>query len=102
MSDAEKGPLEKKYQAEQQKYKKAMAKYKMTDNYKNFLKKKDENKLHQVRKSKFKKDENAPTRPVSAYMLMCADKRPGLVAEGIATKEIMSKLGKMWSGMSAA
>merc|ERR1719336_2543750 len=54
-----------------------------------------------VKKQKFKKDENAPSRPQSAYFLFMADERDDLVSGGMAHKDAVKKLGEMWSAMSA-
>merc|ERR1719436_1547165 len=77
LSAGQKAPFEKKYQAESEKYQKKLA------------------------KSKFKKDENAPTRPQSAFFLFMGDERDDLVADGLTHKEAVSKLGEMWSALSA-
>merc|ERR1712066_627280 len=58
-------------------------------------------KVDTVKKSKFKKDENAPTRPQSAYFLFMADERDDLVADGMSHKDAMVELGKMWGNLSA-
>lgn len=43
-------------------------------------------------------------RPLSAYMLFSQDARASVISEnpGIAAKEVMSKLGEMWRGLSDA
>merc|ERR1719158_2767786 len=102
MSDSDKAPFEAKAKKASEKYKAAMAKYKLTDNYKKFQKLKEESKFDAVKKSKFKKDENAPTRPLSAYFLFMADERDELVAGGMSNKEAMTKMGEMWGSLSAA
>merc|ERR1719166_513259 len=85
-----------------EKYNKKLAKYKTTKEYAAFQKKKEQFKVDTVKKAKFKKDENAPSRPLSAYMLYSADERDDLVADGMSHKDAMSELGKMWGKLSAA
>merc|ERR1719458_457187 len=101
MSDNHKAPFQTKYQAAMAKYKKKMEKYKTTKDYANFQKAKEQHKVDSVRSSKFKKDENAPSRPLSAYFLFMADEREDLVAGGMTHAEAMSKMGEMWSSLSA-
>jgi len=102
LSDSAKAPFQKKFQAESEKYQKKLAKYKTTKEYAKFQKAKEQHKLDTVKKSKFKKDENAPTRPQSAYFLYMADERDELVASGLSHKEALSKIGEMWGNLSAA
>merc|ERR1719436_323315 len=102
MSDSQKAPFQSKYEAAMAKYKKKMEKYKKTDEYAEFQKAKEEHKVNTLKKSKFKKDENAPSRPLSAYFLFLADHRDELVADGMTHKEAMSKMGEMWGKLSAA
>lgn len=102
MSDGQKGPFEKKAKASQGKYAKQMEKYKTTKHYSNFQKVKEQFKVDNVKKSKFKKDENAPTRPQSGYFLFMGDERDDLVSDGMAHKDAVKKLGEMWSSLSAA
>merc|ERR1711981_1201507 len=102
MSDHNKAPFQTKYEAAMAKYKKKMEKYKTTKDYANFQKAKEQHKVDSVRSSKFKKDDNKPTRPLSAYFLFIADEREDLVAGGMTHKEAMSKMGEMWSTLSAA
>jgi len=101
MSDGQKAPFVKKSTAASEKFHKAMAKYKLTADYKKFQKAKEEFKVNQVKKQKFKKDENAPTRPQSAYFLFMADERDDLVSGGMSHKDAVKKLGAMWSALSA-
>jgi len=102
MSDSSKAPFQTKYEAAMAKYKKKMEKYKTTKEYAKFMKAKEEHKVDTLKKSKFKKDENAPSRPLSAYFLFLADEREELVAGGMTHKEAMSKMAEMWSSLSAA
>merc|ERR1719384_2195776 len=84
------------------KYRKKLAKYKTTKEYAEFQKKKEQHKVDTMKKAKFKKDENAPSRPLSAYFLFMADERDDLVAGGMTHKEAMTKLAEMWRNLSAA
>merc|ERR1719461_1281000 len=59
-------------------------------------------KLDTLKGSKFKKDENKPSRPLSAYFLFMADEREDLVADGMTHKEAMTKVGNMWTALSNA
>jgi len=102
MSDAQKAPFQNKYKSEMEKYNKKMEKYKTTKEWAAFQKKKEEHKLNNVKKSKFKKDENAPKRPLSAYIMFANDNRDKLVAGGMSFTEAMSKCGEMWGKLSAA
>merc|ERR550525_463391 len=101
MSDNAKAPFQTKYEAAMTKFRKKMDKYKTTKDYAKFQKAKEEHKLDTLKKSKFKKDENKPTRPLSAYFLFMADEREDLVAGGMTHAEAMSKMGEMWSSLSA-
>merc|ERR1719336_2014686 len=79
-----------------------MEKYKTTKEWAAFQKKKEQHKADSVKKSKFKKDENAPKRPLTAYILFGNDNRDKLVAGGLSFTEAMSKCGEMWGKLSAA
>jgi len=98
-----------------------MAKYKLTDEYAAFQKLKEQSKVDAVKKQKFKKDENAPTKPLSAYFIFTQEKRDGLVtgagsgmvsgmlsmvglggSSGMSHKDAVKKLGEMWGAMSDA
>jgi len=102
MSDSAKAPFQTKYQTAMAKYKKKMEKYKTTKEYAKFQKAKEEHKLDTLKNSKFKKDENKPSRPLSAYFLFMADEREELVAGGMTHKEAMTKIGDMWTALSNA
>jgi structure-specific recognition protein 1 len=102
MSDNQKKPFITKYQTEKAKFDKKMEKYKTTKDYAKFQKAKEQHKLDSVKSKKFKKDENAPSRPLSAYFLFMNDERDDLVASGMSHTEAMSKCGEMWRNLSAA
>merc|ERR1719195_2096397 len=102
MSNTQKAPFQTKYETAMAKYKKKLAKYKTTKEYAKFQKAKEEHKLDTLKSSKFKKDENKPSRPLSAYFLFMADEREELVAGGMTHKEAMTELGDMWTALSNA
>merc|ERR1719479_17568 len=121
MKDSQKAPFEKTAKAGQEKYAKQMAKYKLTDEYEAFQKLKEQSKVDAVKKQKFKKDENAPSKPLSAYFIFTGEKREGLVSgtgtgmmsgmlsmvglgggAGMSHKDAVKKLGEMWGAMSPA
>merc|ERR1712212_151378 len=51
------------------------------------------------KKTKKKKDPNAPKRPPSAFFVFCSDHRPRIKEEhpGISIGDIAKKLGELWS-----
>merc|ERR1719210_1681607 len=102
MSEKQKAPFQTKYEAAMAKFKKKMDKYKTTKEYAKFQKAKEEHKLDTLKSSKFKKDENKPSRPLSAYFLFMADEREELVAGGMTHKEAMTKIGDMWTALPNA
>merc|ERR1719204_533470 len=102
MSDASKAPYEAKAKKDLEKYHKLMAKYKLTDDYKEFQKLKAESKVDAVKKTKFRKDENAPKRPANGYFLFMTSKKDALVAKGMAFTEASKKCGELWNALSEA
>merc|ERR1719204_3055832 len=102
MSEAAKAPYESKAKKDLEKYHKLMAKYKLTDDYKEFQKLKAQSKVDSVKKTKFRKDENAPKRPVNGYFLFMTSKKEALVSEGMAFTEASKKCGELWNALSEA
>merc|ERR1719447_175315 len=102
MSEATKAPFETKAKKDLEKYHKLMDKYKLTDDYKEFQKLKAQSKVDSVKKSKFRKDENAPKRPVNGYFLFMTSKKDALIADGMAFTEASKKCGELWNKLSAA
>merc|ERR1719204_1720881 len=102
MSEAMKAPYESKAKKDLEKYHKVMDKYKLTDDYKEFQKLKAESKVDAVKKTKFRKDENAPKRPATGYFLFMTSKKDALVAEGMAFTEASKKCGELWNSLSEA
>lgn len=87
MSDAEKKPFTDLTKADRVRYEREMKDYISMGG--------DASK----RKSKKKKDPNAPKRPQSAFFLFCADYRAPLKAENpnLSVGEIAKALGKKWA-----
>merc|ERR1719189_2693737 len=73
-SASEKAPLEKKADAAKKTYQAKMEKYQKTGNYKKHQMRMLAWKIHETKKP-FRKDENAPKRSLSAYMLYAASIR---------------------------
>jgi len=88
---------EEKSKAQMDTYKKDFAEYKKTSKYENFEKSLCEYNIKMTYKP-YKKDENMPKRPLSAYMLFAADERPKMMLENGDAKitEIMSLVAKKW------
>lgn len=53
-----------------------------------------------VSKSKEPKDENAPKKALSSYMLWSLNERKKLKEEGVEGKDIMGELGQRWNKMA--
>merc|ERR1719384_627813 len=100
MSDAKKKPYQDKADKAKAKYHKEMEKYKTSASYKKHQEALKEWKKTQNSKP-FGKDPNRPKRAPSAYLLYTNEVRPGLMKEGLAVTEVMSKASKMWNGLSA-
>jgi len=103
LPDEQKVPFNEKYKEEMKVYEKLTAAYKHTANYANFLKKKQEYAQNGKTK-KFHKDPNRPKAPSTAYFLFMADKREETKKNfpNLSHKEVISKLGEMWSKLSEA
>lgn len=93
---------EEDFKKKSETYKKLMNAYKQTTDYANFQKQKNEAKVEAVQKTKFRKDENAPKRPMTAYFLWMADNRATVAAKhvGQPAKVITKELGVMWKSVS--
>merc|ERR1719447_1966478 len=102
MSEAMKAPYESKAKKDLEKYHKLMDKYKLTDDYKEFQKLKAQNKVDSVKKTKFRKDENAPKRPANGYFIFMTSKKDALIADGMAFTEASKKCGELWNALSEA
>jgi len=102
LSAEEKQPFEETYKSEQETYKRLFTAYKLTANYKAFQTKKAEAKVADVKGAKFKKDPNAPKKPLTGYFLFLGAKRDTVKAQNpdLSHKAALKKLGAMWSEMS--
>merc|ERR1719187_1656838 len=101
--DSERAGFVAKADKQRAKYAIAMARYKKTSNYAKHQEVIKEWKLKQAKK-KFKKDPNAPKRPLSGYMLFVNAVRPQVVKENpeFSVTEVLSAIGKMWADVGAS
>merc|ERR1719461_1990959 len=77
-----------------------MAKYVKTKKYADFQLEKAEFKKVQAKKAaKFRKDENAPKRPMSGYFIFLNEKRESLVKQGLSITEVSKKGSEMWNAL---
>merc|ERR1719266_3189302 len=97
ISESEKAKYEETAKTKRESYSKLFNAYKQTTNYAIHQKALKEHKVTSVKKTKFRKDENAPKKPLSAYFLWMADNRGSLTTPGIAHKVVLKKLGEMWA-----
>jgi len=104
LTDEQKKPFQDTYKTESEKYKKLYNAYKLTANYKAFQKTKAAAKVQDVKGAKFKKDPNAPKRPLSGYFMFLGDKRETVKAQypDLSHKECLGKMGGMWKELSDA
>merc|ERR1719492_705198 len=102
MTEADKTPFEQSAKANLENYHKKMDAYKKTENYKQFQELKAQSKVTNVKKAKFKKDENAPKRPPNGYFIFKDTKQGALVEGGMKFTEAMSKCGELWRALSEA
>merc|ERR1719433_2267534 len=102
MTEADKTPFEESAKANLENYHKKMDAYKKTENYKQFQELKAQSKVTNVKKAKFKKDENAPKRPPNGYFIFKDTKQGALVEGGMKFTEAMSKCGELWRALSEA
>jgi len=102
LPEEQKVPLNEKFKEEMKTYVKLMAAYKHTSNYKKYCIQKRE--LKRAKTKKFHKDPNRPKAPSSAYFLFLGDKREEVKKnfQKLGQKELISKLGEMWSKLSDA
>jgi len=102
LPEDQKVSLNEKFKEEMKIYVQLMAAYKHTSNYAKFCIRKQEFK--RAKTKKFHKDPNRPKAPRSAYFLFMADKREEVKKNfpKLVHKELISKLGEMWSKLSDA
>lgn len=84
-------------------YKKKMAEYKKTDDYKNFRESLAAKKK-KITMKRFKKDKNAPKRPTGSYFLFCNEIRKEVteaLPEALRKKisEAAKEMGKRWAAL---
>lgn len=98
LSDAETKPFKDAFKTAMEKHQKLMKAYKQTSSYAAFQKKLAAFKVEKVSKAKFKKDPNAPKKPLSGYFLFLADKREEVKTSypNLSHKEQLAKMGNMW------
>merc|ERR1719410_2319804 len=101
VSDSERAPFEKKAASEKAAYDKAMEKYMKSANYRKHQMTMLAWKIHETKKP-FGKDENAPKRPLSAYMLYAASVRAKIVKENpeMEASEVMKEQSVWWKALS--
>jgi len=94
----EKSEWEEKSKKQQSVYLNLMAAYKMTSAHAEFEKSWNEYQINETFKP-FKKDDNAPKKSLSAYMIFAMDKRPEVAEKNPDSKqaEIMKLIGAAWS-----
>merc|ERR1719220_648853 len=102
-SAADRAPFESKAAAQKKTYEAKKEKYEKTANYKKFQMELLAWKIHETKKP-FGKDENAPKRSLSAYMLYAASVRSQIVKENpdMAVTEVMREQSAMWKALSDA
>merc|ERR1719384_1383864 len=102
-SSNEKAPFEKKASADKKTYASKMEKYQKTSNYRKHQMRMLAWKIHETKKP-FRKDENAPKRSLSAYMLYAGSVRKQVVKENpdMAVTEIMKEQSLMWKALSSS
>lgn len=105
VSDKKKEAMDKTYKTGQAKWQKKFDAYKKTAAYEKHQELKKEFKDKEAKKqNKFRKDDNAPKRPPSGYFCFMAAKRDSVKDDNpdLGHKELLSKMGEMWSNLSEA
>merc|ERR1719273_3062249 len=102
-SSSEKAPFEKKAAADKKTYASKMEKYEKSSNYKKYQMTLLAWKIHETKKP-FRKDENAPKRSLSAYMLYAGSVRSKIVKENpdMAVTEVMREQSVWWKALGNA
>jgi len=97
----QKSEWEEKSKKQQSVYLNLLAAYKMTSDHSEFEKSWNEWQINETCKP-FKKDENAPKKSLSAYMIFATDKRPEIADKNPDSKqaEIMKIIGAAWSELN--
>merc|ERR1719410_1428462 len=101
VSDSERAPFEKKAASEKAAYASKMEKYMKSANYRKHQMTMLAWKIHETKKP-FRKDEHAPKKPLSAYMLYAASVRSKIVKENpdMAVTDIMREQSVWWKALS--
>merc|ERR1719494_159697 len=101
VGSSERATFQAKYDKAKAAYDKKFATYKNSKNYKNFEMDKLAWKIHETKKP-YRADTNAPTRPLSAYMLYAGSVRAEIAAANpdMAAKDIMAEQGVWWKALS--
>merc|ERR1719277_933809 len=101
VSDSERASFEKKAASQKAAYASKLEKYMKSAKYRKHQMNMLAWKIHETKKP-FKKDENAPKRPLSAYMLYAASVRSKIVKENpdMAVSEIMREQSVWWKALS--
>merc|ERR1719410_1920266 len=101
VSESERAPFEKKAASDKAAYASKMEKYMKSANYRKHQMTMHAWKIHETKKP-FRKDENAPKRPLSAYMLFAASVRSKIVKENpdMAVTDIMREQSVWWKALS--
>merc|ERR1719361_1828425 len=101
VTSSEKAPFEKKATADKKTYQSKMEKYQKTGHYKKHQMRMLAWKIHTIKKP-FRKDENAPKRSLSAYMLYAGSVRAKVVKENpdMAVTDIMREQSVWWKALS--
>merc|ERR1719220_1942964 len=101
VSDTDRAPFEKKAASQKAAYAKAKEKYMKSANYRKHQMIMLAWKIHETKKP-FGRDENAPKRPLSAYMLYAASVRAKIVKENpdMEVTDIMREQSVWWKALS--
>merc|ERR1719273_2329203 len=101
VSDSDRKPFETKAAAQKKTYQAKMEKYQKSANYRKFQMTLLAWKIHETKKP-FGKDENAPKRSLSAYMLYAAAVRSKIVKENpdMEVTEVMREQSVWWKSLS--
>lgn len=96
-----KDPYESSYKKKLEVWKKLMVAYRRTTEHQDYNKNLRDYNIKMTYKP-FKKDENMPKRPLSAYMLFAGDERAKVVEQNADAKvtEIMGLIAKAWKDLS--
>lgn len=100
-SAAERSQFEAKAERDKKAYHAKMIKYRDTPSYKRFQMEKHAWKIHMTKKP-YPKDQNAPKRPLSSYMLYAGSVRAKIVKENpdMTSTEVVKEQSVMWKALS--